>query len=164
MLHDLSNEYHYSNQQYNNDIALISNFNNPQEGFDRLTAVGLNSLPVWCRPRKVLSVGEGFRADLALNLNSYSIFDEFTSTIDRNIAKSTCKGINKYVVKNNLHHLIFASCHKDFIPYLKPDIVIDLDTKKVYDCRNVDLGEASSYTSINQSPKMCGTYLGSITI
>jgi len=88
-----------------------------------------------------LSVGEGFRADIALNIDNYTIFDEFTSTIDRNVAKSTCKGLHNFIIKNNLHNIIFSSCHKDFIPYLKPDFVIDLDDKKVYDCRGVDLGE-----------------------
>ena len=92
-------------------------------------------MPVWCKPRNVLSVGEGFRADVALNLESYSIFDEFTSTIDRTVAKSTCNGLQKYIRNNGLTHMVFCSCHKDYIPYLKPDIVIDLDAEKVFDCR-----------------------------
>ena len=163
MLKEILKEYNSSLKEYN-DNAIISNFNTAQEAFDRLTAVGLNSLPVWCRPRRVLSVGEGFRADMALNIGNYMIFDEFTSTIDRNVAKSTCKGLHDFIVKNNLNHIIFSSCHKDFIPYLKPDFVIDLDDKKVYDCRGADLGETLSCTSTNPIPKMCGTYLGSITI
>jgi len=75
----------------------------------------------------VLSIGEGFRADIALNINSYTIFDEFTSTIDRNVAKSTCKGLHDYIIKHNLHNIIFSSCHKDFLSFLQPDIIIDLD-------------------------------------
>lgn len=147
-----------------NDDAIVSNFATPLDASERLSAVGLNSMPVWCRPRRVLSVGEGFRADLALNIDSYSIFDEFTSTIDRNVAKSTCNGIKRYIDDKNLHHVVFCSCHKDYIPFLKPDIVIDLDTEKIYDCRGADLGEALPYKSTNPMLAICGEYLGSITI
>lgn len=157
------NKYSFATSKFN-EQAIVSNFSNPQEACEKLSAVGLNSLPVWCRPRNVLSIGEGFRADVALNLKDYTIFDEFTSTIDRNVAKSTCNGLQNYIRKNNLTNLIFCSCHKDFIPYLKPDIVIDLDDQCIYDCRNADLGEALPYTSIRQATEMCGEYLGSITI
>lgn len=147
-----------------NDNAIVSNFTTPDDANERLNAVGLNSLPVWCRPRRVLSVGEGFRADLALNIDSYTIFDEFTSTIDRNVAKSTCKGIKRYIDDKNLHHVVFCSCHKDYIPFLQPDIVVDLDSEKVYDCRGADLGETLPYKSTNQPRVICGEYLGAITI
>ena len=146
------------------DNAIVSNFETPTDASERLSAVGLNSIPVWCRPRRVLSVGEGFRADLALNLNSYTIFDEFTSTIDRNVAKSTCNGVKRYIDDKNLHHIVFCSCHKDYIPYLKPDVVIDLDDQKMYDCRGCDLGESLLYKSIKVMPKICGEYLGDIII
>jgi ABC-type glutathione transport system ATPase component len=128
-------EYRFANKQYDNSKAIVSNFSTPRESEDKLNAVGLTSIPVWCRPRNVLSVGEGFRADVALNLNSYTLFDEFTSTIDRNVAKATSNGLQKYIRRNGLDHIVFCSCHKDYIPYLKPDIVIDLDEEKVFDCR-----------------------------
>lgn len=153
-----------SELRHYDDNAIVSNFATPQDASERLSAVGLNSMPVWCRPRRVLSVGEGFRADLALNLESYSIFDEFTSTIDRNVAKSTCNGVKRYIDDKNLHHVVFCSCHKDYIPFLKPDIVIDLDTEKIYDCRGADLGETLPYISTSPMLAICGEYLGSITI
>lgn len=158
-----SNIYNFESKYYD-DNAIVSNFKTPEIASERLSASGLNSMPVWCRPRRVLSVGEGFRADLALNLDSYKIFDEFTSTIDRNVAKSTCNGIQRYIRKNGIHNMIFCSCHKDFIPFLKPDIVIDLDYEKVFDCRGKCLGETLRYKSMNQMQKICGVYLGSITI
>ena len=87
------------NKKFKQGKAIVSSFGSPEEAGYRLSAVGLNSIPVWCRPRNVLSVGEGFRADVALNLESGTIFDEFTSTIDRNVAKSTCNGLQKYIRK-----------------------------------------------------------------
>lgn len=151
-------------KQYDCTKAIVSNFNTVEEASERLSAVGLNSMPVWCRPRNVLSIGEGFRADLALNINSYILFDEFTSTIDRNVAKSTCNSIQSYIRKNNLTHVVFCSCHKDYIPFLNPDIVIDLDLEKVFDCRGKCLGETLRSKSTSQRTKRFGAYLGSITI
>lgn len=159
-------EYRFMSNSYDNSKAIISNFNNTYEATHKLSAVGLNSIPVWCRPRNVLSIGEGFRADVALNLNSYTIFDEFTSTIDRNVAKSTCNGIQKYIRKNGLHNIVFCSCHKDYIPFVKPDIVVDLDEEKVFDCRGKSLGEslASQFTNMMATKMNCGASLGSFTI
>lgn len=165
LLKEFDNKYNSNKNIYDNSKAIVSNFNNPKEASSKLSAVGLNSMPVWCRPRNVLSVGEGFRADLALNLNSYTIYDEFTSTIDRNVAKSTCNGLQRYIRENNLQQMVFCSCHKDFIPYLKPNYVIDIDEEKVYDCGNGDcLGEISLSKCTNQMTKTFGEYLGNIII
>lgn len=150
--------------RYDNSKAIVSNFSTPEEASERLSAVGLNSMPVWCRQRNVLSVGEGFRADLALNIESNTIFDEFTSTIDRNVAKSTCNSIQRYIRKHGMKNIVFCSCHKDYIPFLKPDIVVDLDDECVYDCRGACLGETLRSKSMNQTTKRFGAYLGSITI
>jgi len=59
-----------------------------QVAYQKLSAVGLNSVPSWCRPYHVLSNGEQFRARMAAMLNSDTSFDEFTSVVDRTIAKS----------------------------------------------------------------------------
>ena len=163
LLNELVN-HHYATKQYDNTKAIVSNFNSCEEATERLSAVGLNSMPVWCRPRNVLSVGEGFRADLALNIDNDTIFDEFTSTIDRNVAKSTCNSIQEYIRSNNLQKVVFCSCHKDYIPFLKPDIVIDLDLEKMFDCRGCRLGETLRSKSMNRTTKRFGAYLGSITI
>lgn len=156
--------YGKSSIEYNNKKAIVSNFNSPEDASVRLSAVGLNSMPVWCRPRNVLSIGEGFRADLALNIESNKIFDEFTSTIDRNVAKSTCNSIQRYIRDNELQNVVFCSCHNDYIPFLKPDIVIDLDEEKVYDCRGECLGETLLSMCTNQQTKTYGECLGSIII
>lgn len=123
--------------EWDNTKAIISNFSNPDDAVEKLGAVGLNSIPTWCKPRNVLSVGEGFRADLARRLKSNCVIDEFTSTVDRNVAMSTAKSVSKYIRKNNLRGCVFVSCHKDFIDVLCPDYVIDLDDECVYDTRGL---------------------------
>jgi len=157
-------------KKYDCSKSVISNFDftDKEDCMDRLASVGLSTVPTWCRPRNVLSVGEGFRADLALNIQSEMCFDEFTSTVDRNVAISTVIGVKKYIVKHNLKKVVFCSCHKDYIDYMEPDIVVDLDDEKVYDCRGVELKKELSCPSTRsrttQRRKAFGKYLGNIII
>lgn len=157
MLKSLGEEYKFDDNKYDNEKAIVSCFKTPEEASFKLSAVGINSIPTWCRPRRVLSVGEGFRADVALNLESYSVFDEFTSTIDRNVAKSTCNGLQKYIRRMGLTNIVFCSCHKDYIPFLKPDIVIDLDDEKVYDCRGERVDSTQKVNDFRSSLRLIGT-------
>lgn len=140
--------WHFPNKTYAKSKAIISNFpDNPKKGKARLTAVGLSSIPKWCRPRNVLSTGEGFRADLALNLESKVMIDEYTSVVNRECAMSASHSVQKYIRKNNLKNIIFCGCHYDIIPMLKPDILVDLNTGKVYDLRGFRLGKSSTSPS-----------------
>lgn len=136
-------------KEYDCSKAIVSNFVNPNEATENLGAAGLNSIPVWCKPRNVLSVGEGFRADVALNLRSNACFDEFTSTVDRNVAISLAVSIGKHIKRAGLKNMIFCSCHKDYIDYLDPDLVVDLDDQCIYDCRNVNTSKLSKNTEYN---------------
>lgn len=123
---------------WDNTKAIISHFKTPKEAIEKLNACGLSSVPTWCKPRNVLSIGEGFRADLARQLNDNCIIDEFTSNVDRNVALSCANSIGKYIRKNHLKKCVFISCHKDFIDTLLPDYVIDLDEECVYDTRGLE--------------------------
>lgn len=138
---------------WDNNKAIISNFSSTDEAVDKLSAVGLNSIPTWCKPRNVLSVGEGFRVDLARRLKSNCVIDEFTSTVDRNVAMSCSNSISKYIRRNNLQKCVFVSCHKDFIDVLCPDYVIDLDDECVYDTRGLSRRkfELQIYEKTNKS-------------
>lgn len=122
---------------YNNDKAIISHFETPEIAVEKLGAVGLNSIPTWCKPRNVLSVGEGFRCDLARRIEDNCVIDEFTSNVDRNVALSCSKSIGNYIKRNNLKKCVFVSCHKDFIDCLCPDYVVDLDDECIYDTRSL---------------------------
>lgn len=90
-----------------------------------LYAVGLSSVPTWWKPYAVLSTGEKFRADLALTLaTGGGVVDEFTSVVDRTVARSVCKSLRRSL--DGLP-LVVATCHHDVVPWLRPDWIIDLD-------------------------------------
>ena len=55
-------------------------------------------------------------------------FQEFTSVVDRSVAKSCSMAVRRYVDQNSLKNLVFASCHRDIIEWLQPDWVFDTDT------------------------------------
>lgn len=116
---------------WDNSKAIISHFDNPDEAIEKLGAVGLNSIPSWCRPFSALSNGEQFRANLARQLKDGAIIDEFTSVVDRNVAKATACSISKYIKRNNLKNIVFASCHYDIIEWLEPSWVIDTNVGKL---------------------------------
>ena len=141
LLKDLANTgyWHFPRRQFDNSKAIVSNFSSREDAVERLSAVGLKSIPTWVKPRNVLSVGEGFRADMALNIEDHVLIDEFTSTVDRNVARSCCTSLGKYIRRTNKQGVVVCSCHKDFIEFLKPEFVIDIDDLKVYDLRCQDL-------------------------
>lgn len=105
--------------------AVASHFCTSVEAQEKLSAVGFNTIPSWLRPYHVLSTGEKFRADLARRLQSNAVIDEFTSVVDRNVAKSCSVAIRRYVDKYNLQNVVLASCHYDIIEWLQPDWVFD---------------------------------------
>jgi GNAT superfamily N-acetyltransferase len=107
--------------------AIIDHFGDPKDAQQKLYAVGLTSIPTWIKPFQVLSNGEKFRAELARNLGSNTVIDEYTSVVDRNIAQAASKSLSKYVIDHKLENIVIATCHRDVLPYLKPDWIIDTD-------------------------------------
>lgn len=108
--------------------AIASHFDTAQHAYERLGAVGLNSIPSWMRPYHVLSTGEKFRADLARQIGGGAVIDEFTSVIDRNVAKSCAAAMRRYVTRAGVTGMVLASCHYDIIDWLQPDWVFDTFT------------------------------------
>ena len=99
-----------------------------QVSYEKLSAVGLSSVPVWCRPFHVLSNGEAFRANMAALLGSNTTFDEFSSVVDRVVAKAVSHAVQRYIRANTLTGIVLASCHYDIIEWLNPDWVFDTQT------------------------------------
>ena len=116
---------------WEHDKAVCSHFRDAADAMGRLGAVGFNSIPSWMRSYEVLSTGEKFRADMARRLENGAVVDEFTSVVDRNVAKSCANSNRKYVNEKGLKGLVFASCHYDIIEWLQPDWVFDTSTGKM---------------------------------
>lgn len=120
---------------WDNTKSIASNFETFEDASSKFGAVGLNSIPTWLKPYNVLSNGEKFRADLARRLENNAVIDEFTSVVNREVAKSCCMSLKKYIKQYNLKNITFASCHDDIIPYLEPDWIYNTDTCKFYNGR-----------------------------
>lgn len=97
-------------------------------------SVGFATVWSWLKPYHVLSNGEKMRVDLARAILSDSdmfVFDEFTSVVDRTIAKTASFAIQKSVRKLN-KKFVAVSCHHDIIEWLEPDWVYDTDAKQFF--------------------------------
>lgn len=100
-----------------------------------LSAVGLGDVPAWLRPFHVLSNGEKFRAGLArlaCERPQHAVVDEFTSVIDRQIAKVGAAAFSK-TWRRGGGQIVLLSCHYDIIEWLQPDWVYDTAEARFYD-------------------------------
>ena len=98
------------------------------------TSVGFASPPSWLKPYSVLSNGEKMRVDLArgiLENRDIIAFDEFTSVVNREVAKTGSYAISKAVRRMNKKFVAIA-CHKDIIDWLEPDWIYDTDKKEYH--------------------------------
>jgi GNAT superfamily N-acetyltransferase len=103
----------------------------PGKPFDQVTAalsaVGLGSVPAWLRPYHVLSTGERFRAELArlvCEAPARAVVDEFTSVVDRQIARIGALAFAK-AWRRTGGQTVLLSCHYDILDWVQPDWVYD---------------------------------------
>jgi energy-coupling factor transporter ATP-binding protein EcfA2 len=92
-----------------------------------LAAVGLGDVPAWLRPYAVLSTGEKFRADLARLVAEQPkavVVDEFTSVVDRQIARIGALAFGK-AWRRAGGRAVLLSCHYDIAEWLSPDWLFD---------------------------------------
>lgn len=138
----------YSGGAWPTDRAIIDGFGEvPTKQVIRiLTAVGLSSPPSWLRPYHTLSTGERFRCDLARAISDCRhgphaeksetrnqkseippvVFDEFTSVVDRNVARVCSAAVAKYIRRERAPtRLVAVTCHYDVAEWLEPDWVLD---------------------------------------
>ena len=101
------------------------------------TAVGFGSPPSWIKPYRVLSGGEQFRCDLARAMLSAGdsggvlAFDEFTSVVDRNVARIASAAIARGIKRGRIScRFVAVTCHYDVAEWLEPDWVIDMATSR----------------------------------
>lgn len=105
-----------------------------QQITDACSAVGFNTIPAWMRPHHVLSNGERFRAELARRLlegNDLIVIDEFTSVVDRQVAKIAAYAVQKYIRKKSKgKKFVAVTCHYDVVDWLQPDWIFDPSTNQ----------------------------------
>ncbi len=109
----------------------------PEGDFNKVTgllaSVGLGDVPAWLRPFHVLSNGEQFRAGLARAIcekPSEIVIDEFTSVIDRQIAKIGAQAFQKaWRRENPTGKVVLLTPHYDVLDWLQPDWIIDTNRK-----------------------------------
>lgn len=114
-------------ETFDHKKPLISNFDwlEPEEATFLLSAMGLSSVPTWLRPFHTLSNGEQYRAELAYKVGKASnedviLIDEYTSVVDRDVAKSMSFALQKYIRRTG-KKIVLASCHFDIMEWLLPD-------------------------------------------
>lgn len=99
-------------------------------------SVGFSSPPSWLKPYNVLSNGQKMRVDLAyamLSDKEMFVFDEFTSVVDRQVAKIGSFAMQKAIRKGN-KKFIAVTCHSDVEEWLLPDWVFDTNSMTFRDC------------------------------
>jgi hypothetical protein len=71
--------------------------------------------------------------------------DEFTSVVNRDVAKSMSHALQRYIRQKDLK-IVIASCHFDIIEWLQPDYVFNLNHRD--EEGNVEM-EKMEYTDDN---------------
>jgi GNAT superfamily N-acetyltransferase len=153
----------YTGAEWPADRAVVDCFGklSVRRVVDLFTAVGFGSPPSWVKPYAVLSNGERFRCDLARALatgfqtpgcrmsdtgcgeeplspasrilHPHVVFDEFTSVVDRNVAKVCSAAIAKGIRRGHLPcRFVAVTCHYDIAEWLEPDWVLDMATCELW--------------------------------
>ncbi len=129
-----------------------------------LCSVGFASPPDWLKAYSCLSQGEKMRVDIARALclpQKVVVFDEFTSVVDREVAKIASYAISKAIKRQRDKKFIAVTCHYDVVDWLDPDWVFCTGTM-VFD-RKKGLGRPLSSRFIGAALP-CGKCFGSIII
>ena len=107
----------YEGGGWDDDSAVVDGFGSlsTKDSTGLLSAVGFSSPPSWVKPYRVLSNGERFRCDLARALASADplvVYDEFTSVVDRVVAKIGSAAVSKAIRKRkDGRRFVAVSCH-----------------------------------------------------
>ena len=127
--------------------------------------VGLSSVPIWKNKYQDLSNGEKLRFEIAFKLVGSDVVvfvDEFTSMLDRQVAKNLTTNIRKIVDKYD-KNLVISTAHFDVLDWIKVDRLVDTTTKKAYSPQmNQHLNHKDWKYIVYQ--EICGEYLSTIII
>jgi len=123
---------YFTHHEWSND-SLLNSFKKEldvSEITNALSHVGFSSPPAWLLPYHCLSNGQKFRADLArvvLETEGLIVFDEFTSLVDRTVAKIGSHAVQKFIRKRK-RQFVAVTCHYDVAEWLEPDWIYDVST------------------------------------
>lgn len=116
-----------------------------------LNGVGLTAVTCWIRPAFTLSNGQKTRAEIALQMARDAercVIDEWTSVVDRTVAKIMSYCISKHA-RSARRSVVLLSCHYDVIEWLNPDWIIDCNKQTFTDrrslCRNFQRSEQITF-------------------
>ena len=157
----------YTDYTMDKDKALVSNFDHMSEedACRTLASVGLSSVPSWLKPYNVLSNGERFRADMAMKISrdprEVTFIDEFTSVVNRDVAKAVSVAVRKYIHRNE-KQVVFSSCHDDIIEWLQPDWIYYPETGNLVKKKSTKNLRSSS--TFMKDTTIRGKYLQTTTI
>lgn len=154
---------------WDNDLPLIESLS-PDADFNDVTGalanVGLGDVPSWLRPFRALSNGQQFRAGLArviIEQPDECIIDEFTSVVDRQIAKIGAMAFAKGWRRNKSKRVVLLACHYDIIEWLQPDWVYDTSTGEFKKKIQSQADQISSW-KFGRSTNLTGSILSRIII
>lgn len=137
----------------------------PTEITKVFNSVGFATVWSWLKPYSVLSQGEKMRVDLAraiLEKNELIVFDEFTSVVNREVAKHGSYAIQKSIRKKN-KKFIAVTCHSDIIEWLEPDWIYDTD-KQAFFFAQENTNDLKSNSILSNANQANGNVLKSIII
>ena len=129
-------------------------------------SVGFSSPPSWLKSYTMLSNGEKMRTDLAraiLEDKELFVFDEFTSVVDRQVAKIGSFAMQKAIRKTD-KKFIAVSCHSDIEDWLLPDWKFDTDTMTFHSLESKKKDQKLVLRYSPQQIKQYGKCFLSITI
>ena len=164
---ELFNDYYINNYEYDNN-AVIDNMPKDltvQQITNMFNSVGFATVWSWLKPYSVLSNGERMRVDLAraiLSNNETIVFDEFTSVVDRTVAKTASYAISRAIRKTN-KRFVAVACHRDIVEWLEPDWIYDTDEQRFFFAKTDKRKKKCSLKLENVAHKY-GSYLENIII
>lgn len=105
----------------------------------RFQAVAMHSLPTRVKPFHVLSQGEQERFLVATTLKEGargSIHDDRFAMVDSETAQSMSTALHRYLCQHDCGRMLLATCNTSVLPFLQPDVVIELMPDKAVVHRN----------------------------
>jgi ABC-type lipoprotein export system ATPase subunit len=155
--------------EFDSEKSIFEELFNKINDFDKtsqlLFDVGLSSVPVWKNKFTQLSNGEKLRFEIAYKIcsgNSIVFVDEFTSMLDRQVAKNLTLKIGKLLDTYNTK-LVICTAHYDVLDWIEVDRLIDTTLKKAVSPQKGQPLTLTNWKSIVYQ-EICGEHLSSITI